>query len=60
MRDFPPPPLSRRDPMPLPPPLSGSLRGGSLSRGYDSMFSRRSPPPSRGSNGMGRYGGLVQ
>lgn len=50
MRDFPPPPLSRRDPMPLPPQLSGSLRGGSLGRGYDNMFSRRSPPRN------GRYG----
>ncbi|XP_055855372.1 RNA-binding protein lark isoform X2 [Episyrphus balteatus] len=57
MRDFPPPPLSRREPMPLPPTLSGSLRGSSISRGYDSMFSRRSPPPpTRSSNGLGRYG----
>ncbi|XP_016955984.1 RNA-binding protein lark [Drosophila biarmipes] len=56
MRDFPPPPISRREPMPLPPPLSGSLRSCSVSRGYDTMFSRRSPPPPRSSNGMSRYG----
>lgn len=56
MRDFPPPPMGRREPMPLPPPLGGSLRGGSsLGRGYDAMFSRRTPP--RSSNGLGRYGG---
>ncbi|CAD7081151.1 unnamed protein product [Hermetia illucens] len=59
MRDpFPPPPMARREPMPLPPPLGGSgLRSSSsLSRGYDSMFSRRSPPP-RSSNGLSRYSG---
>jgi len=55
MRDFPPPLISRREPMPLPPALTGSMRSSSLSRGYDTMFSRRSPPP-RSSNGIGRYG----
>ncbi|KRF97759.1 uncharacterized protein Dwil_GK27821 [Drosophila willistoni] len=51
MRDFPPPPI-RREPMPLPP----TLRSCSVSRSsYDTMFSRRSPPPPR-SNGMSRYG----
>lgn len=65
-RDF-LPPMGRRDPMPLPPPLgSSSMRslGGVSSRsmgsggsaaGYDAVFSRRSP--SRGaSNGMSRFG----
>ncbi|XP_055371868.1 RNA-binding protein lark [Condylostylus longicornis] len=57
MRDFSPPPMGRREPMPLPPSLGGgSLRGGSGlgGRGFDSMFSRRTPPRS---NGLGRYGG---
>lgn len=50
-------PMGRRDPMPLPPSLGGgSLRGLSSnsmrgSSGYDSMFSRRTPP--RSSNGLG-------
>lgn len=56
-RDFlpPPPPMGRRDPMPLPPPLGRSSSSGMSSRGYDSMFSRRSPPPpTRSSNGANR------
>ncbi|KAG4066504.1 hypothetical protein HA402_007140 [Bradysia odoriphaga] len=63
-RDF-LPPMGRRDPMPLPPPLGGSIgrSGGSSSMrsgmssgngGYDSVFSRRSPPP-RSGNGMSRF-----
>lgn len=68
-RDF-LPPMGRRDPMPLPPPLgSSSMRslggggssrsmgsgGGSAGGAYESVFSRRSP--SRGaSNGMSRFG----
>lgn len=54
-------PVGRRDPMPLPPSLGGgSLRGLSSSNsmrgssGYDSMFSRRTPP--RSSNGLGGRG----
>lgn len=53
-------PMGRRDPMPMPPTLGGgglrglsgsnSMRGSS---GYDSMFSRRTPP--RSSNGLGRF-----
>lgn len=46
-------PMGRRDPMPLPPSLGGgSMRGLSSSNsmrgssGYDSMFSRRTPPRS--------------
>lgn len=50
--------MGRRDPMPMPPALGGmrglsgsnSMRGSS---GYDSMFSRRTPP--RSSNGLGRF-----
>lgn len=51
--------MGRRDPMPMPPTLGGGLRGmsGSSSMrggsGYDSMFSRRTPP--RSSNGLGRF-----
>lgn len=64
-RDF-LPPMGRRDPMPLPPPLgSGSMRGlssssgpsmrsaASVSSSYDAVFSRRTPP--RSSNGMSRF-----
>lgn len=64
-RDF-LPPMGRRDPMPLPPPLGGgsmrgsnnSMRGssggiGGLGGGFDSMFSRRSPQ--RSGNGMNRF-----
>lgn len=60
------PPMGRRDPMPLPPPLgSGSMRGlssssgpsmrsaASVSSSYDAVFSRRTPP--RSSNGMSRF-----
>lgn len=55
-------PMGRRDPMPLPPSLGGgSLRGlggsnslrGSSGGGYDSVFSRRTPP--RSGNGLGRF-----
>lgn len=75
-RDF-LPPMGRRDPMPLPPPLGGSsmrslgsgggpsgggslggsMRGGvgsSSVGGYDSVFSRRSPPRG-GGNGLNRF-----
>lgn len=51
-------PMGRRDPMPLPPSLGGNMRGmgnnsmrGGSSVGYDSMFSRRTPP--RSGNGLG-------
>lgn len=52
-RDF--VPMGRRDPMPMPPPLRGMSGNNSMrSSGYDSMFSRRTPP--RSSNGLGgRY-----
>lgn len=45
--------------MPMPPTLGGGMRGLSGSNsirgssGYDSMFSRRTPP--RSSNGLGRF-----
>lgn len=51
-RDF--VPMGRRDPMPMPPPLRGMSSSNSMrsSGGYDTMFSRRTPP--RSSNG-GRF-----
>lgn len=51
--------MGRRDPMPMPPTLGSGLRSLSSSNsmrgssGYDSMFSRRTPP--RSSNGLGRF-----
>lgn len=56
-RDFlPPPPIPpRREPLPPLPPLRGSMRDSysrGSSSGYDSMFSRRSPPPTSMRSGM--------
>lgn len=55
-------PMGRRDPMPMPPAL-GNMRGlnqnsmrgmsGNNGGGYDSVFSRRSPP--RSGNGVSRF-----
>lgn len=57
-RDF--MPIGRRDPMPLPPSLGSRGLGGSSLRGsssgvggFESVFSRRTPP--RSGNGMGRF-----
>lgn len=57
-RDFLPPPLGRRDPLPPLPPLGmrglATANGSSMRAGYDTMFSRRSPP--RNNLGMNRFG----
>lgn len=42
-------------PMSMPPPINGSVRGNGISRGYDGVRGTYSPPPSRRTNGHGRY-----